>query len=75
MTHVVKVQEAKTHLSALLVEVEAGGEVIVARGSRPVARIVPLSGAGRRTLGFLDLSVPDAAFAPLDEGELALWEA
>lgn len=31
--------EAKTHLSALIREVEAGGEVIVLRGKRPVARI------------------------------------
>ena len=31
--------EAKTHLSELIREVEAGGEVIVLRGKRPVARI------------------------------------
>ena len=33
--------EAKTHLSKLIHQVEAGTEVIVKRGSKPVAKIVP----------------------------------
>jgi prevent-host-death family protein len=37
----VGVHEAKTHLSELLRLVEKGGEVVVVRGGRPVARIVP----------------------------------
>lgn len=40
MTHTVNVYEAKTRLSALLAEVESGGEVIIARAGRPVARLV-----------------------------------
>jgi antitoxin (DNA-binding transcriptional repressor) of toxin-antitoxin stability system len=32
----VNVLEAKTHLSALLAEVEAGGEVVIARAGVPV---------------------------------------
>lgn len=32
---------AKTHLSRLLAEVEVGGEVVIARGNTPVARLVP----------------------------------
>jgi prevent-host-death family protein len=35
-----KVGEAKTHLSDLLARVEAGEDVIIARGSQPVARLV-----------------------------------
>ena len=31
-------QHAKTHLSALLAEVEAGEEIVIARGDQPVAR-------------------------------------
>ena len=34
--------EARTHLSRLLREAEAGQEVIVLRGKRPVAKIVPI---------------------------------
>jgi prevent-host-death family protein len=34
--------EAKTHLSYLLDQVEAGEEVVITRRGRPVARISPL---------------------------------
>jgi len=37
----VNVHEAKTHLSRLLVRVEAGEEILIARAGRPVARLVP----------------------------------
>ena len=33
--------EAKTHLSRLLADVERGDEVIIGRAGRPVARLVP----------------------------------
>jgi antitoxin (DNA-binding transcriptional repressor) of toxin-antitoxin stability system len=35
----VKVGEAKTHLSELLAKVEAGEEVIIARGKEPIAKL------------------------------------
>ncbi len=34
--------DAKTRLSELIREVEAGGEVVVTRGGRAVARLVPV---------------------------------
>jgi prevent-host-death family protein len=37
----VRMHEAKTHLSSLIREVEAGEEIVVHRGSEPVAMIVP----------------------------------
>ncbi len=40
MVHTVNTHEAKTHLSRLLAEVEAGGEVVIARAGKPVARLV-----------------------------------
>ncbi|MBV8961896.1 MAG: type II toxin-antitoxin system Phd/YefM family antitoxin [Hyphomicrobiales bacterium] len=39
MTITVKVGEAKTHLSKLLARVEAGEEVIIARGKEPIAKL------------------------------------
>ena len=39
---VVKVGDAKTRLSELLARVEAGEEVVIARGDRPVARLLPM---------------------------------
>jgi prevent-host-death family protein len=48
----VNVHEAKTHLSRLLLRVEAGEEVVIARAGRPVARLVPVRPArGRRRPG------------------------
>lgn len=42
----VSVYEAKTHLSRLLADVEAGAEVTITRHGRPVARLVPVGDAG-----------------------------
>ena len=64
----VNVHEAKTHLSRLLAEVEAGHEVVIARGGRPVARLAPLQPAkAPRALGRLSgrYAVPDDWDAPL----------
>ena len=38
----VTVHEAKTHLSRLLNKVQAGEEIIVARGNEPIAKLVPI---------------------------------
>ena len=38
----VNIYEAKSQLSRLVDEVEAGAEIVLARNGRPVARIVPL---------------------------------
>ncbi|HEX9022271.1 MAG TPA: type II toxin-antitoxin system prevent-host-death family antitoxin [Geobacteraceae bacterium] len=38
---VVNTHEAKTNLSRLLDEVQEGEEVVIARGNRPMARLVP----------------------------------
>jgi prevent-host-death family protein len=43
----VNVHEAKTHLSRLLAKVARGDEVIIARGGKPVARLVPVQKAKR----------------------------
>lgn len=40
----VNIHEAKTHLSRLIAQIEAGGEeVIIARSGEPVAKLVPLT--------------------------------
>lgn len=70
----VKVQYAKTHLSALLAAVERGEEIVIARGDRPVARLIPIDGQDGRDLGFVPYSVPEEFFEPLPEAELVAWE-
>ncbi|RAX19022.1 MULTISPECIES: type II toxin-antitoxin system Phd/YefM family antitoxin [unclassified Actinomyces] len=69
----VKVQQAKTHLSALLAEVERGSTINIARGSRTIARLSPAVG-GERELGFGGYHLPDSFFDELPEEELDAWE-
>ena len=47
----VNIHEAKTHLSRLLVDVEKGEEITIARAGRPVARLVPAKPPAKRELG------------------------
>ncbi len=71
----VNVQEAKTHLSRLLADVEKGEEVVIARGGKPVARLSLIGEPGKRRLGFVPGSIPDSFFFdPLPPDELAAWE-
>jgi prevent-host-death family protein len=50
----VSIHEAKTHFSRLVRRAEAGEEIVVRRGSKPVAKIVPYrAAAGPRVPGRL----------------------
>lgn len=71
----VNVHEAKTHLSRLLADVEAGEEIVIARGGRPVARLVKAEVPERR-LGLLAgrLEVADDFDAPLPDDIAAAFE-
>ncbi len=53
----INIHAAKTQFSRLVEEVEAGGEVTIARAGKPVARLVPYVSppkAARRVLGRLE---------------------
>ena len=67
-------QEAKTHLSALLAEVEQGNEITIARGKTPIARLVPVDITREREMGFVSYRVPESFFEPLPDAELEAWE-
>ena len=71
----VPVHVAKSQLSKLIETALDGEEVIIARGARPVVRLVPLP-RKRRLIGALEgrVAVPDDLFVPLPEEELRLWE-
>jgi prevent-host-death family protein len=74
----VNIHEAKTNLSRLIKRVEGGDEIIIARGGRPVARLLPYeSKSRRRTLGadrqtvhideHFDAPLPDDILADFEE--------
>lgn len=73
----VGVHEAKTRLSELLRRVEAGAEVSIRRGNRPVARLVPVPRTGDRVFGSDSgvFEVPEDFDAPLSNEELAAFES
>jgi antitoxin (DNA-binding transcriptional repressor) of toxin-antitoxin stability system len=73
---VVTVHYAKTNLSRLLAEVEAGGEVVIARGRTPVATLAPVAPPRpKRVFGSMkgQVALDDSFFEPLPDDELALW--
>lgn len=74
----VTVQEAKTHLSRLLVAVEAGESVVIRRGPKVIARLVPASDAevSPRRFGVaagLCAPPPPDFFEPLLDQDAAEW--
>jgi prevent-host-death family protein len=73
---IVTIHKAKTNLSRLIEKASAGEEVIIARGSKPVARLVPIGAASRkRQPGSLKgkLIVGPEFFEPLPASELSGW--
>jgi len=69
------VHDAKTNLSRLIAQALAGGDVVIARGSVPVVRLVPIEPHGRRVFGALKGKIAlDARFdEPLPEDEQDGW--
>ena len=48
MDDMVSVHAAKTHLSRLLVRVEAGEVITIARGGTPIAKLIPVAPPAKR---------------------------
>jgi prevent-host-death family protein len=74
---VVTIHKAKSTLSRLIKKASAGEEVIIARGDKPVARLISVGEIkGKRQPGSLKgkLHVGPEFFAPLPPEELAGWE-
>jgi len=72
---IVNTHEAKTRLSQLLAKVEAGHSVVIARGGKPIARLVPITPKVEPVFGALrgKLTVGPEFFEPLPEDELTGW--
>ncbi len=76
MTLTVKIGEAKTRLSELIARVEAGEEVIIARGREPVARLAPLDAERRARVGqaIADIRALRARARPVSVEENLAWK-
>ena len=73
----VTVHAAKTNLSKLLARVEAGEEIVIARGRTPIARLTPIHPTpAKRQFGAFRgvVSVGPEFFEPITDAELTEWE-
>lgn len=77
---IINVHAAKTHLSRLLERAHGGEEIILAKGGKPYARLMPLAEKRPLQFGLLagKIQLSDAENAelmrPLSDEELADWE-
>ena len=71
----VTIHAAKTHLSKLIEAALSGEEVVIAKGSKPVVRLVPIV-QGAFKVGLLkgQLGAGPDFFKPMEAGDLELWE-
>lgn len=72
----VTIHKAKTNLSRLIQDVSKGEEVVIARGKKPVAKLVPIEAFPKeRQPGWLKgkFKVGPEFFEPLPADELELW--
>lgn len=70
------VHAAKTNLSKLIDAALAGEEVVIAKGNKPVVRLVPIP-QGRFQIGLLKEALAGSGpdfLAPMEAAELTLWE-
>lgn len=68
MTKIIKLYDAKTHLSRLVERAANGEEFIIAKGSEPMARLIPMKKRGvRRAPGGWEgrIEISDDFDAPL----------
>ena len=74
---VVTIHAAKTNLSKLLARVEAGEEIVIARGKTPIARLTPIGPPPvERRFGAMKgiVSVGPEFFEPMTDVERKEWE-
>lgn len=73
MTRQAKISEAKTHLSALLAEVEAGEDLIICRGPTPIARITRIGGGQEHAILCATLRREQAKQKAVTTDEFLSW--
>ncbi len=73
MSIMVKVGEAKTHLSDLLVKVEAGEEVIISRGDNPIAKLTRIARDSDVRAAIEDIVASRKDRKPTTSEEILAW--
>ncbi len=73
MARHVKIGEAKTHLSALLARVEAGEDLVICRGSTPIAQVTRIVSAPDHAELAATLRRERAKQQPVTTTEILSW--
>jgi prevent-host-death family protein len=73
MPLIVKVGEAKTHLSELLAKVEAGEDVVIARGAEPIARLTRIRKDRDVEAAIAEIKAARQGRAPTTTAEILAW--
>ena len=73
MTRRMKIGEAKTRLSALLAEVEAGEDLVICRGATPIARVMRIAGEGEHAMLSAALRRERAKQKTVTTAEILSW--
>jgi prevent-host-death family protein len=77
MIKTVNIHEAKTHLSALLADVQRGDEIVLAKSGKPIAKIIPFPSINaKRQPGRLkgQIKLDPTFWEALPDTELSAWE-
>lgn len=76
MSEIVTIHAAKTNLPRLVARAEAGEEILIARGNKPVAKLVPIPAKPKRVFGSLRgrFTIGPEFFEPLPPEELEAWQ-
>lgn len=73
MSVTVKVAEAKAHFSELLARVEAGEEVIIARGNAPIAVLSRIRKQSNIETAIAEIRSMRAQAKPVTQEEVRAW--
>jgi len=73
MSITVKIGAAKTHLSELLAKVEAGEEVVIARGKDPIARLTRIRKDNDVNAVIEEIRAARARAKPVTTEEILAW--
>jgi prevent-host-death family protein len=70
----INVSDARRMLADLLKRAARGDDIVIAKGGRPVARLVPVEDGSSRRPGLAEGRVTEAFFEPLPDEEMAAWQ-
>ncbi|GLR45965.1 antitoxin [Mesorhizobium amorphae] len=73
MTITVKVGAAKTHLSELLARVEAGEDIVIARGNDPIAKLTRFQRRSDVEAAIEEVRTARARAKPVTQEEVRAW--